>query len=160
MTDSFRPAACACAIRSLAQNGFTGPILASITALTRLVDLYAPLPPCGLPAESGARTGTWWRRSLAENRFTGSLPPTISTLTTLRRLYASMPALQRMEFTANRLSLKLSFKSDCGCRSLDGNRLEGRATVLLALNLPGGLSYAPPPASSLKPATPSPARVW
>jgi hypothetical protein len=39
-------------------NGFTGPILASITALTRLVALYAPPPPCGLPADSGLWMGT------------------------------------------------------------------------------------------------------
>jgi hypothetical protein len=34
-----------CAIRHLAKNGFTGPILASITALTRLVVLCAAPPP-------------------------------------------------------------------------------------------------------------------
>ena len=39
------------------QNNFTGPILASITALTRLVKLYAPLPPCDLPADSGVLNG-------------------------------------------------------------------------------------------------------
>ncbi len=41
-----------CAIRGLFTNGFTGPIPASITALTRLVTLCAPPPPVrGLPAE-------------------------------------------------------------------------------------------------------------
>jgi hypothetical protein len=35
-------------IRDLGNNGFTGPILASITALTRLASLYAlPPQPCG-----------------------------------------------------------------------------------------------------------------
>jgi hypothetical protein len=34
-----------CVIRRLDKNGFTGPILASITALTRLVELYAVPPP-------------------------------------------------------------------------------------------------------------------
>jgi hypothetical protein len=34
-----------CAIRALSKNGFTGPILASITALTRLLLLYAAPPP-------------------------------------------------------------------------------------------------------------------
>jgi hypothetical protein len=33
-----------CAIRDLGKNGLTGPILASITALTRLVYLYAAPP--------------------------------------------------------------------------------------------------------------------
>jgi hypothetical protein len=42
-------AACVCAIRSLNNNGFTGPILASITALTRLATLYAPPPPSRSP---------------------------------------------------------------------------------------------------------------
>ena len=40
-----RPDASLGAIRLLGKNGFTGPILASITALTRLVGLYAPSPP-------------------------------------------------------------------------------------------------------------------
>ncbi len=39
--------------RLLSKNGFTGPILASIMALTKLVVLYALPPPCGLPADSG-----------------------------------------------------------------------------------------------------------
>jgi hypothetical protein len=38
-----------CAIRNLAKNGFTGPSLASITALTRLVFLYAAPPPVRSP---------------------------------------------------------------------------------------------------------------
>jgi hypothetical protein len=42
-------------IRWLNNNNFTGPIPVSITALTRLVNLYAPLPPCDLPADSGVR---------------------------------------------------------------------------------------------------------
>jgi hypothetical protein len=33
----------------LGKNGFTGPILASITALTRLANLYAPPPPVRSP---------------------------------------------------------------------------------------------------------------
>jgi hypothetical protein len=33
----------------LSHNGFTGPILASITALTRLVELYAAPPPVRSP---------------------------------------------------------------------------------------------------------------
>ena len=32
----------ACVLRSLSKNGFTGPILESIVALTRMVTLYAP----------------------------------------------------------------------------------------------------------------------
>jgi hypothetical protein len=34
-----------CAIRYLSNNGFTGPIPASIAALTRLASVYAPPPP-------------------------------------------------------------------------------------------------------------------
>ena len=72
-----------CVIRGLSKNGLTGPILASMSALTRLAYLYAALPPCGLPAESGMRTGTLWRRELGENRFSGAVPSTISALTAL-----------------------------------------------------------------------------
>jgi hypothetical protein len=75
-------------IRHLARNGLTGPIPASITALTRLVCVYAPLLTCGLPAESGVQTGTLWPRILSENRFSGSVPSTISALTALTYLYA------------------------------------------------------------------------
>jgi hypothetical protein len=42
---SARPHASLCAISWLSNNGFTGPIPASITALTRLVTLYAAPPP-------------------------------------------------------------------------------------------------------------------
>jgi hypothetical protein len=42
---SVRPYASLCAVRDLSTNGFTGPILASITALTKLVWLCAPPPP-------------------------------------------------------------------------------------------------------------------
>ncbi len=77
------PHALQCAIRALYKTGFTGPILASITALTRLAFLYALPPPCGLLAESGVRMGTLRRRSLLDNRFSGSVPPTISALTAL-----------------------------------------------------------------------------
>jgi hypothetical protein len=74
----------------MADNGFTGPILASITALTRLVDLYAPPPPppCGLPADSEVRRSPLWRRYLNNNRFSGSLPSTISVLTALTDMCA------------------------------------------------------------------------
>jgi hypothetical protein len=48
-SSSARPHASLCAIRSLGKNGFTGPILASITALTRLVDLCAAPPPVRSP---------------------------------------------------------------------------------------------------------------
>jgi hypothetical protein len=41
---SARPHASLCAIRALGKNGFTGPILASITALTRLAYLCAAPP--------------------------------------------------------------------------------------------------------------------
>jgi hypothetical protein len=78
-----RPHLSLCVIRALHQNGFTGPILASITALTRLAYLYALLPPCDLPADSGVRMWTLWRRGLGGNRFSGSLPSTISALTAL-----------------------------------------------------------------------------
>ncbi len=52
---SVRPRASLCAVRDLTVNNFTGPIFASITALTRLAHLYAPLPPCDLPTDSGVR---------------------------------------------------------------------------------------------------------
>jgi hypothetical protein len=45
-----RPHALLCAIRDLGKNGFTGPIPASITALTRLVALCAPSPPVRSPS--------------------------------------------------------------------------------------------------------------
>ncbi len=54
MSSVFRTAAYVFAIRHLGKNGFTGPVLANITPLTRLVGLYAPrppLPPCGFPAD-------------------------------------------------------------------------------------------------------------
>ena len=53
-----RPHASFCVIRGLSKNGFTGPgpVLASITALTRLVELYTAPPPCSLPADSGRAT--------------------------------------------------------------------------------------------------------
>ncbi len=76
------------AIRALNKNGFAGPILASITALTRLAELYAPPPPpCGLPAGSGVRKRTLWRRSLYGNRFSGTVPSAISKLTALTGMY-------------------------------------------------------------------------
>jgi hypothetical protein len=42
---SVRPHPPLCVIRYLNNNSFTGPILGSITALTRLADLYAAPPP-------------------------------------------------------------------------------------------------------------------
>ena len=75
-------------IRWLNNNNFTGPILASITALTRLAYLYAPPPVCGLSADSGVQTGTYWRRAFNENRFSGSVPSTISALSALTGLCA------------------------------------------------------------------------
>jgi hypothetical protein len=39
---SVRPHPSLCVIRGLTNNNFIGPILASITALTRLVAMYAP----------------------------------------------------------------------------------------------------------------------
>jgi hypothetical protein len=80
-----------CVIRRLYNNGFTGPILASITALTRLVLLYAAPRPIVLPAESGVRMSTSWCRALGENRFSGSVPPTISALTALTSLCIPTP---------------------------------------------------------------------
>jgi hypothetical protein len=50
---SIRPHASLCVIRFVSHNSFTGPIPASIMALTKLVSLYAPPPPCGLPTDSG-----------------------------------------------------------------------------------------------------------
>jgi hypothetical protein len=50
---SARPHASLCAIRSSSQNGFTGPIPASITALTRLAVLCAPPPPVRSPGRLG-----------------------------------------------------------------------------------------------------------
>ena len=38
---SFHAPACVCALRDLSVNVFTGPILAGITALTRLAGVYA-----------------------------------------------------------------------------------------------------------------------
>jgi hypothetical protein len=87
---SVRPHAALRLIRDLSKNGFNGPILASITALTGLVALYAPPPPCGLPTDSGLRMGTLWPRGLRDNRFSGSAPPTISALTALAKLYGSI----------------------------------------------------------------------
>ncbi len=78
-----RPQASLCMIRWLNNNNFTGPILASITALTRLAYLYAALPPCDLPADSGVRMSTLRHRALGGNRFSGSVPPTFSALTAL-----------------------------------------------------------------------------
>ncbi len=52
----FGEASCACVLRYLSKNGFNGPILASITALTRLVTLYGPPPPCVAAAELAVRT--------------------------------------------------------------------------------------------------------
>jgi hypothetical protein len=78
-----RPHPSLCVIRYLNTNNFTGPILASITALTRLAYLYAPLPPCDLPADSGVRMSTLRHRALGGNRFSGSLPSTISAMTAL-----------------------------------------------------------------------------
>jgi hypothetical protein len=75
-------------IRYVDDTGFTGPILASITALTKLVTLYAPPTPCDLPAESGVRAGTLWRRALGDNRFSGTVPASITALTKLVTLYA------------------------------------------------------------------------
>jgi hypothetical protein len=69
----------------LAKNGFTGPILASIMALTKLVVLCAPPPPWRLVADLQV---TLWRRCLNENRFSGSVPPAISALTALMDLCA------------------------------------------------------------------------
>jgi hypothetical protein len=82
--------------RGLIKNNFTGPILASCTALTRLVKLYAPLPPCDIPANSGVRTGTLRHRALGGNRFSGSIPSSISALTALTYLYAPTFALPRV----------------------------------------------------------------
>jgi hypothetical protein len=47
--------------------------------------------PCGLPADSGLRTGTLWRRNLVKNRFSGRVPPTISALTALTFMCAADP---------------------------------------------------------------------
>jgi hypothetical protein len=52
-------------IRSLIQNNFTGPIFASITALTRLAYLYVAPPPMWSPGrlwranEHVAAQGPW-----------------------------------------------------------------------------------------------------
>jgi hypothetical protein len=57
-----RPHASLCVIRYVARNGFTGPILASITALTRLASLYAPPP----PVRSSGRLGRANRHVVAQ----------------------------------------------------------------------------------------------
>ena len=94
--------------------------------------------------------GTLRRRNLGENRFSGSVPPTISALTALTVLCAPTAALPRG--LDERLS-KLAQEPLC-CRSLFGNRLEGRLpTSLLAMRIPA-LLYAPPLGSALNPATP------
>jgi hypothetical protein len=128
-----RPHAALCLIRDLAKNGFTGPILASITALTKLFFLYALPPPCGPPADSGLRMGTLWRRYLNENRFSGSVPSTISALTALKDLCAPTAALHRgLDECCSKLP-----QESLGCRELFGNRLEGRVPPsLLAMRIP------------------------
>jgi hypothetical protein len=93
---SARPHPSLCVIRSLIQNNFTGPIPASITALTRLIKLYVPLPSCDLPANSGVRISTLRHRALGGNRFSGSIPSSISALTALTYLYAPTFALPRV----------------------------------------------------------------
>jgi hypothetical protein len=108
------------------RSGFAGPIPASVTALTRLVSLYAAPPAaCGLPAESGVRIGTLRRRELGENRFSGSVPATISALTALTYLCVLAPAVPRVEFTASRLA-SAGAEPLLDFRSFYGNRLEGR----------------------------------
>jgi hypothetical protein len=94
-------------IRKLLKNGFTGPILVSIAALSRLAYLCAPPPPpCGLSAASGVRTGMLvWRRHLDDNRFSignsGSVPSTISALTALTYMCAPTPGrIRRMLYGA------------------------------------------------------------
>ena len=72
-------------------SSVTGPIPASISALTRLASLYAPPRLCGLSAESGVRMGASLRRILGDNRFSGSVGSTISALTALTYLYAANP---------------------------------------------------------------------
>jgi hypothetical protein len=124
--------------RRLSESGFTGPILASITALPGLVDLYAPPSPCGAPADR-ACNGALWRRMLYGSRFTGSVPAAISALTALRQLYASKPAFPRATITcvAAGLAGGLQICVHCGCRDLSGNRFEGRVPPsLLAMNIP------------------------
>ncbi len=120
-------------IRDFSKNGFTGPIMASITALTRLAYLYAPPLPCGLSTDSGLQMSTSWRRALRENRFSGSVPPTISALTALTRLCALTAALPRG--LDERLS-KLA-QAPLRCRQLVGNLLEGRVPQsLFAMRIP------------------------
>ena len=100
---SVRSHALLCVTRRLVKNGFTGPIPASITALTRLVSLYAPC--CVLSADSAVRMSTLWRRALGENRFSGSVSPTISALTALTYMYSRVPALPWVELVASRIAL-------------------------------------------------------
>jgi hypothetical protein len=115
-------------IRYLHHNNFTGPILASITALTRLAHLYAPLPPCDLPADSGVRKSTLWHRAVDGNRFSGSVPSTISAMTKLTQLcvpkFQSMRRLPRCA-SAWALPLVRPHSSLCVIRWLDNNNFTG-----------------------------------
>jgi hypothetical protein len=130
--------------RRLSENGFTGPILASITALTGLLNLYAPLSQCGALADRVC-DGALWRRFLYGSRFTGSVPAAISALTALRQLYASKPAFPRVTITCVAAGLAgvdaggLQICVHCGCRDLSGNRFEGQVPLsLFAMRFPEG----------------------
>jgi hypothetical protein len=78
----------ACVIRDLSKNAFAGPILPSVTALTRLAWLCAPillvrLIQCTECAQC--------YRVLNANGFTGTVPSTISMLTRLPGLGQGLP---------------------------------------------------------------------
>jgi hypothetical protein len=70
--------------RILNANMLTGPFPAGITALTRLIMLYAHLRS---DSKDVLVRQLLWRRSLSENRFSGSVPSTISALRALTYLY-------------------------------------------------------------------------
>ncbi len=140
-----------CAIRYLAKNGFTGPILASITALTRLSYLCAALPPVRSPG----------RHSLVLN---GHVAAQVPHREPLLRQHAADDIRADRAHEPVRLTVALPRGSDeclgklaqepLRCRQLFGNRFEGRLpTSLLAMRITG-LLYAPLPVSALELATP------
>ncbi len=89
----FHTAACMLVTRHLGKNGFTGPILAYVTPLTRLVGLYARGPRCRRVDSRPIGIATLWHRLLADNRFGGNMPSTISALTAISVAMCAFHAL-------------------------------------------------------------------
>ena len=88
----FALASALCVIRALNKNALTGPILASVTALTGLVHLCAPQSPGGAGAagDAGVPACARSRRALGDNGVTGTVPSAVSVLTALTGLYARL----------------------------------------------------------------------